>query len=1005
MELNIQKFKKSYFAKAFILLTLFVFMTNCASFRSKKTNLAFEENKEVYIRKNKSERTDFFKVTDAETRWVDSIYNKMTLDEKIGQLFMVSAYSNKDSLHKKEIDKLIQDYKVGGLVFFQGGPIRQAQLTNHFQSKAKVPLFIAIDAEWGLSMRLDSTYRYPWNMTLGAIQDLKLIEKVGRAMGKENKRMGIQFNFAPVIDINTNPNNPIIGNRSFGESKINVANKAIALMSGEQKEGIFCTGKHFPGHGDTSTDSHKLLPTLNFSESRIDLVEMYPYKKMFDEGLVSVMVAHLNIPSLEKVPNTPTTASYNLVTNILKNKLEFDGLIFTDGLPMKGAANFKPSGDLELACFLAGNDILLCSENVPLSIEKIRNAYNQKQITEERLAYSVKKILRYKFKSGLNNFKPIDTKNLLQDINPVENDALQYELYENAVTVLQNKNEILPIKDLNQKIAYVKLGDAGNSEFVSTLKKYTAVTEIPFKNVDSLNIVLKQYKTVIVGLHKSDKAWAKHDFTKLELENLKKIAKKNKVILDVFAKPYTLLPLKKIKNIEGIVLSHQNCDISQIVSAELIFGAIQSKGKLPVSIGKHFDINAGLTTQKLDRLGFSTPKNVAMDPMVLSKIDSIAKKAIDRKMAPGIQILVARKGKVIMQKSYGYHTYEKKQPVSNTDLFDLASISKMVGTLPNVMQEFDKNKINLETRLGDMYPPLANSNKKDIKFVDLLTHTAGLVAWIPFYKATLDKDNNPSPKYYSKKPLPNFNIKIADSLYLRDDYRDTIMERITKSKVSSKKEFVYSDLTFILLKEYLEYAKGEKLPKIANENFFGKLGMNYTLYNPLQKFEKKNIVPTEIDSYFRQQVIQGYVHDMGAAMMGGVAGHAGLFSNAMDVAKMMQMYLQKGNYGGEIYFSEQTFDAFNNCYYCDKGIRRGLGFDKPQLEHEGYPTCDCVSKQSFGHTGFTGNIAWADPISEIVYVFLSNRTYSDVPTGGVNFLAKERIREGIQKIIQEAIIK
>ena len=848
MKLNIQKFKKSYLVKGAILSTLLVFMTNCTSFRSQKTNIAFEENKEVYSRKNKLERTDYFKVTDAETRWVDSIYNNMSLDEKIGQLFMVSAYSNKGSLHKNEVEKLIQENKIGGLIFFQGGPMRQAQLTNYFQSKAKVPLFIAIDAEWGLSMRLDSTYRYPWNMTLGAIQDLKLIEKVGRVMGKENKRMGIQFNFAPVIDINTNPNNPIIGNRSFGESKINVTNKAIALMSGEQKEGVFCTGKHFPGHGDTSTDSHKLLPTLNFSENRIDMVEMYPYKKMFDEGLVSVMVAHLNIPSIENVPNTPTTASYNLITNILKNKLEFEGLIFTDGLNMKGAANFKPSGDLELACFLAGNDILLCSENVPLSIEKIRNAYNQNLFTEERLAYSVKKILRYKFKSGLNNFKPIDTKNLLQDINPVENDALQYELYENAVTVLQNKNEILPLKDLNQKIAYVKLGDADNSEFVSTLKKYTEVTEIPFKDIDSLNRVLKAYKTVIIGIHKSDKAWAKHYFTKQELENLNKISKKNKVILDVFAKPYTLLPLKKIKNIEGIVLSYQNCDISQIVSAELIFGAIQSKGKLPVSIGKNFNINVGLTTQKLNRLGFSTPKNVDMDPMILSKIDSIAKKAIDGKMAPGIQILVARKGKVILQKSYGYHTYEKKKPLTNTDLFDLASISKMVGTLPNVMQEFDKKKINLETRLGDIYPPLANSNKKDIKFVDLLTHTAGLVAWIPFYQATLDKDNKPSPKYYSKKPLSNFNIKVADSLFLRDDYRDTIMDRITNSKVSSKKEFVYSDLTFIILKEYLEYVKGKKLPEIANENFFSKLGMNNTLYNPLQKFEKKNIVPTEIDS-------------------------------------------------------------------------------------------------------------------------------------------------------------
>lgn len=372
---------------------LLFLLLNCANY--KKANIVekvgIADNNKKYVPKNKNIQKPFSKDSNVEKKWVDSLYRSMTIDEKIGQLFMIAAYSNKDESHQKAIEKLITDYKVGGIIFFQGGPVRQAILTNRYQASSKVPLFIAIDGEWGLSMRIDSTYRYPWNMTLGAIKDLNLIEKVGQNMGEENKRMGIHFNFAPVIDINTNPNNPIIGNRSFGESKINVADKASALMKGQQSQGIFSTGKHFPGHGDTSTDSHKTLPTVDFSKKRIDLVELYPYKQLFDEGLASVMVGHLNIPSLEPRENHPTSLSYKVVTKLLQRKLDFKGLIFTDALGMKGASNFKGPGEVDLAAFIAGNDILLCPENVPLAIEKIKKAHQEKTITEKRLAHSVKK--------------------------------------------------------------------------------------------------------------------------------------------------------------------------------------------------------------------------------------------------------------------------------------------------------------------------------------------------------------------------------------------------------------------------------------------------------------------------------------------------------------------------------------------------------------------------------------------------------------------------------------
>ena len=580
---------KNFFIKI-SLYTVFLFLvTNCATTKKTSTvaNLkkdSFTENLASYSALKKSERKNFFKDSDPETRWVDSIYNKMTVQEKIGQLYMISAYSNKDSVHENKTKALIKEYNIGGVIFFQGGPGRQAKLTNLYQAEAKVPLFVAIDAEWGLSMRLDSTYVFPWNMTLGAIQDLSLIEKVGQQMGAESKRMGIHFNFSPVIDINTNPKNPIIGNRSFGEDKNNVANKAIALMKGVQGQGVFSTGKHFPGHGDTSTDSHHTLPLVNFSKERIDLVELHPYKRMFDEGLVSVMVGHLNIPSLEPKENHPSSASYNIVTNVLQKQLGFDGLIFTDGLGMKGASDFKGPGDLELAVLLAGNDILLFPIDVATGFKKLEKFYNEGILTEERLAHSVKKILHYKYKAGLNKYKPIATENLSAELNPSENNALSYKLYENAITVLKNDKNILPIKDLSQKIAYVKLGEAVNSSFVATLKKYTEVTEVSHTNIDSLNIELKKYNTVIVGLHKKNGVWEKQNVSETELFWLQEIAKNNKVILDVFAKPYSLLPVTNFENIEGLVLSYQNSDISQIVSAELLFGAVAAKGKLPVSI-------------------------------------------------------------------------------------------------------------------------------------------------------------------------------------------------------------------------------------------------------------------------------------------------------------------------------------------------------------------------------------------------------------------------------------
>lgn len=939
-----------------------------------------------------------------EIAWVDSIYNKMTMEEKIGQLFMVAAYSNKDSAHVNSIDRLIERNHIGGVIFFQGGPMRQAKLTNRYQKKSKVPLFVGIDAEWGLGMRLDSVIKYPWNMTLGAIQDMKLIEKVGEQYGKQSRRVGVHFNFAPVLDINTNPKNPIIGNRSFGEDKFNVTERASALMRGIQNQGVFATGKHFPGHGDTSTDSHHTLPTVNFSRERLESTEFYPYKKLFKEGLASVMVAHLSVPSLEPRENYPSSLSYNVVTNILQKELHFNGLIFTDALNMKGASNFKQPGDIDLEAFLAGNDILLFAENVPLALEKICVAVQDTVITEARLEKSVKKILKYKYLAGLNNYRPIDIPFLYDDINSQEADALQYELYENAITVLKNEQEILPIKDIeHEKIAYVKLGDDTNSSFVGTLKQYTEITEVSNDSLPKLLQELKEYSTVIIGYHKADGAWKKHDLTVDEIVKIQEISKNNKVILDIFTKPYSLIPISSFADIEGLVVSYQNSDVAQSISAQMIFGAIEAKGKLPVSIGTAFKTNDGLRTKKLNRLGFTASGNVGMNAKVLDKIDLIAKNAIQRNMTPGIQVLVARKGKVVFQKSYGFHDYTNTVKVKNTDIYDVASLTKMVSTLPDVMQLYDQKKVTLETKLGTMLPIFENTDKKNITFKELLSHYARLQAWIPFYQATLDEQKVPSEKYYRKTMMPDFTAQVSENLFLRNDYEDTIIKIIAESKLLPKKEYKYSDFTFIILKEYVERMTAKKLDVVSEDNFYKKIGANSTTYNPLRKFDMSVIPPTEEDKYWRYSTVQGYVHDMAAAMQDGVGGHAGIFSNSIDLAKIMQMYLNKGNYGGITYFSPATFDVFNTAYFLKEGNRRALGFDKPQLPGTSGPVYSGVSKSSFGHTGFTGTMAWADPEKELVYIFLSNRTYPD--SNAPNSLSKENVRENIQKVIYDAIEK
>ena len=660
-----------------------------------------------------------------------------------------------------------------------------------------------MDAEWGIGMRLDDAFSFPFNMTLGAIENNKLIYEVGERIGVHSKRLGVHINFAPVVDINTNPNNPVIGSRSFGENKFNVTNKSIAYLKGMQSQGIMGSAKHFPGHGDTSQDSHKTLPTINFDSERINDVELYPFKELIKNNLSSVMVAHMEVPSLEKKPKLPSTLSKTIVTKILKKKLKFDGLIITDAMDMKGVVDFNKSESADVAALLAGNDLLLMPDDLDQSTLSIKKALNEGVLTTQRLSQSVKKILMAKYKAGLNNNSTVTLENLREDLNSEKDKALLDQLTKESITVIKNESQIVPIKNLSKKIAYLKMGDSDSDEFFKMLNHYTKVDLID-SNSDFLRLI-DGYDQIIVGLHKSDETpFESYKFTSTEKSNLELISKSSKVILTVFSKPYALMDID-LTNISSIIVPYQNNAVTQQKTAQLIFGAIGSKGVLPVSINELFPAGTSIKTTPLKRLSYSHPNNQGFDIKKLNKIDSIVRFAIDEKMTPGAQILVARNGEVVYNKSFGTKTYHSKNNIEWDDIYDLASLTKILSTVPLMMEEYEKENITLETTLSEMFPNKNLNDKSDLSIKEMFSHQSGLFPWIPFYKNTIDSiTKKPLDSWYRTKKSSDFTIKVNENLFLREDFLDSIALDINNSELFENKSYVYSDLPYYYMKSFLE---------------------------------------------------------------------------------------------------------------------------------------------------------------------------------------------------------
>ncbi len=943
------------------------------------------------------------------TTWADSIMTTLSEKERIAQLFMVAAYSNKGEDHKQQITNLVQQYKIGGVMFLQGGPVRQAQLTNYYQSKSKTPLMIAIDGEWGVAMRLDSSLRFPWQMTLGAIEDEKLIYEMGVEVARQCKLLGIHINFAPVVDVNSNPENPIINNRSFGENPQKVGRMGVAYMKGMQDNNVLACAKHFPGHGDTDSDSHKTLPTVNQLKQQLEQVELLPFKMLIENGLGSVMVAHLHIPSLDDTKDLAVSLSPKVVNGLLKKEMGFTGLAITDALNMKGVSQFYAPGEVDLKALLAGNDVLLFAEDVPKAIEEIQKAIKQKKISQAEIDARCHKILMAKQWMGLAQYTPTDLSIIKNQIITTETKLLDKKLVQSSLTLLQNYDNLLPLKSLDTlKMASVSIGEDA-TDFKQMLSNYGPITHFTISEQATASeqaVLLNKlapFNVVIASIHKSNEnAWKSYKIAKETDIFLQAIALQSKVIVSIFANPYSINSFLFTNNFDGLILAYQNSKVAQEQTAQAIFGGIGIHGKLPVNT-KHYPIHSGLKTESI-RMRYVSPEEINFRTDLLYKIDSIVDNAISQAATPGCQVLIAKDGNIFFNKSYGFHSYDKKTAVKNTDIYDLASITKIGATVPVLMDMVDDKKFNLDHHLGK-YLDLDSTNKKDLIIRDILAHQAGLPSWIPFYKKTLVKDSVSGKSefrdtLYSNTFSQQYPHKVATGIYLHQQYPDSIVQQIKQSELLEKKKYLYSDLGYYMFKEIIEKEYKKPLNKITEELFYKRLGMENLGYLPLERIDEKRIVPTEMDFEYRSQLLKGYVHDQGAAMQAGVGGHAGLFSNANDLAKLIQMYLQKGRYGGEQYLSEQVISEFTKRQFPQNN-RRGAGFDKPVFKgQEGGPVCQSASDLSFGHSGFTGTLAWADPENQLVYIFLSNSIH---PDSSNKKLLKMDVRTEIMQVIYDSL--
>ncbi|MDR1951613.1 MAG: serine hydrolase [Bacteroidales bacterium] len=986
-----------------------------------------------------------FVETNANTA-VDEVLNSLTLEEKIAQLITIRSDAQGDDAYFQKIAASIKKYGVGGVCFFKGTSQGLVKANNLYQATSKIPLMICIDGEWGVSMRLTDIWAFPRAQTLGAIQDNCLIAEMGNVIAEQCNRLGVHVNFTPCVDVNSNPKNPVINTRSFGECRKNVANKGVAYMLGLQSKNVMASAKHFPGHGDTEVDSHDDLPVINHSFERIDSMDLYPFKRMIENGTKSVMIAHLNIPTLDN-SRYPSSVSKFIVDTLLKQRMGFEGLVFTDGLEMKGFTKFGSGGEMELRALEAGVDVLLLPMNTEKTIKYIAQAVHSGRISEKFINEKCRKILQAKYDFGILHQAPIvSSENLIADLNNPNVTDLNKKLYANAITVLENKNEILPVNpEKYNRVANINIGNSSPNLFQRTVsnyitsKTYNYSRDFPESEINSMVQQVKDNDLLIVSITNTNMfAGRNYGVTPQTIRLIERLATLEKpMILTIFASPYVLSSFSQNLKIDGLLIAYQEQSAALEMAAHGMFGTNDLTGKLPITASENYPLFSGISLKKeqepTDQIeqdeqteNIAIAENVMIiedeektiieerfvigeellietDPIIeekitvikevgdrrFSAIDEHLRRAIEDTVFPGCQVLVAKNGKIVYHKAFGTHTYDDTIPVKLTDLYDVASITKIAATTLALMKLYDEKKFNLDDKLSTHLTYLKNTNKSDMTIRQVLAHQAGLRPSIWTFKT----DSLFSPTQDSV-----FFIQVADSFYTSNAALNQVRFDVIESPLLPKKPYRYSDLSFYLIAELVYRLSEKTLDEYTNENFYKPLGLSRTTFRPQEKFSLSEIIPTENDTTFRMQLIHGFVHDPTVAMLGGVGGSAGLFANAEDLSVIMQMLLNRGEYEGTRYISEQTIGIFTQKIL--EGNRRGAGFDKPAIGSDKSPAAKSASAKSFGHTGFTGTLAWADPENKLVFIFLSNRVN---PTAANNKLLQQSFRPELQQMFYDIL--
>ena len=952
----------------------------------------------------------------AGSQWVEQQMAQMTLKQKIGQLIVHTVAPLTTEQNREQLRTAVQEYAIGGLLFSGGEVERQVQLTNFAQQQAKVPLLVTFDGEWGLAMRLKGTPSFPRNRILGCITNDTLIYRYGREVARQLREIGVQVNFAPVADIDNNPANPVINTRSFGSSPQEVARKVVAYTRGLEDGGVLAVCKHFPGHGDTETDSHRSLPHLPFDRARLDSVELVPFRAAVASGVGGMMVGHLQVSRLSK---RPASVSSEIIQHTLQKELGFEGLTFTDALEMKGISG-EP--DVSAQALIAGNDMVLARRNLKQELAGIMKAVKDGRLTEQQIEAKCRKVLMYKYALGLAHREPVAEGSWKQRLDTPETQELLADLKKAAVTVLKDATGVLPLNLSQSGTVLLSLSSTltDDAPFYQALREAVSLTWLKGNaySTVALREKLRSAQRVIVALHAADGS--------AYLPLLKEVAADKPLLLVAFGTRKQLLSLKGVlPDAAVVVLAHSGDRAVQQHVARILTGKSRADGKLSVGFAG-YKAGTGITVEPATEImAVRQSDDVRIDRKVLSEIDDIVQEGLRAKAYPGCHVLILKEGQPVYDKCFGSYTYEGKEPVRDNSLYDLASLSKVTGTLLAVMKLYDEGKFGLTDRVSRYLPVLKGTDKERITVQDLLFHQSGLPAYLPFYRAAIDESTcqggwgRRKPDRYHRlrveaqlyvstsfhyleewvKPIGEggYPLRLSDSLSLNPDFRQEILQQIVKTPLKSR-VYRYSCPNFMLLKEMVETLSGVPMNVYLDSVFYRPMGLQNTAYCPLKRFPREQIVPTVKYDLLRRGEVRGYVQDEAAAFLGGVSGNAGLFSTARDVASIFQLLIDNGVYDGRRYLSQATCELFTTMKA--KNSRRGLGFDKPSVGGGG-PCAPETPASVFGHTGFTGTCAWADPDNRLVYVFLSNRVYPQVY--GSQKLSRLKIRPRIQEVMYRSL--